>query len=78
MLDCFIESFMSLQWGILSDQTPQVPSTHPPNFEVDPSVQLIPVNGLSRIDRPWKCYTVVGAGKTGLDALLYLLDQVNM
>ena len=28
------------------------------------------------MDRPWQHYTVIGAGKTGLDALLYLLQQV--
>jgi len=53
----------------------KVPSTHPPNFEVDPSVPFVPINGLTKVDRPWQHYTVIGAGKTGLDALLYLLQQ---
>ena len=34
------------------------------------------MNGLARVERPWQRYTVIGAGKTGLDALLYLLAQV--
>jgi len=53
----------------------KVPSTHPPNYEVDPSVHLVPINGLARVERPWQRYTIIGAGKTGLDALLYLLAQ---
>ena len=53
----------------------RVPSTQPPNYKVEEEVSLIPINGLTKVERPWKCYTVVGAGKTGLDALLYLLDQ---
>ena len=53
----------------------KVPSTHPPNYTVEQGVTLIPINGLTGVGRPWRKYTVVGAGKTGLDALLYLLDQ---
>jgi len=53
----------------------KVPSTHPPNYEVDPSVHLVPINGLARVKRPWQRYSVIGAGKTGLDALLFLLAQ---
>jgi len=53
----------------------KVPSTQAPNYEVDPSVNLVPINGLARIERPWQRYTVIGAGKTGLDALLFLLAQ---
>ena len=53
-----------------------MPSTHPPNYEVDPAVQLVPINELARVERPWQRYTIIGAGKTGLDALLFLLAQV--
>ena len=38
-------------------------------------VNLIPINGLVDIKKPWKTYLVIGAGKTGLDAILYLLGQ---
>ena len=55
--------------------TTTVPSTHPPNYKVDKGVHLVPINGLARLQRPWKHYTVIGAGKTGLDALLHLIDQ---
>jgi len=52
----------------------KVPSTHPPNYRVEEGVQLLPINGLARISKPWKKYVVIGAGKTGIDAILYLLD----
>ena len=51
-----------------------VPSTHPPKYKSSPEIQLVPINGLTRIQKPWEKYVVVGAGKTGIDAVLYLLD----
>lgn len=58
-------------------QTP-VPSTQPPNYLVEEDVHHVPVNGLTKITKPWQKYVIIGAGKTGLDALLYLLDlKVN-
>ena len=60
---------------VTTAMTTEVPSTHPPNYSVDEGVHLVPINGLARLQRPWKRYTVIGAGKTGLDALLHLLDQ---
>lgn len=53
----------------------QVPATHPPKYAVDPDATLVPVGGLWRLDRPHPRYVIIGAGKTGLDALLYLLDR---
>lgn len=53
----------------------QVPATHPPLFEVDPSVDLIPPNELVRLTEPRSRYAVVGSGKTGGDAVNYLLDR---
>lgn len=55
-----------------------VPSIRPPKFEVDQGVQLVPINGLSTIGRgtaPYSGYVVLGAGKTGFDAVLFLLDN---
>ena len=60
---------------VTTAMTSEVPSTHPPNYKVDEGVHLIPINGLARLQGPWKRYTVIGAGKTGLDALLHLIDQ---
>ena len=53
----------------------QVPATHPPRYEVAGGVTCIPPNRLPEITRPWRAYTVVGSGKTGMDACLWLLDN---
>lgn len=53
----------------------EVPSTHPPRYPVAPGVACIAPNALPGIDRPWACYTVVGSGKTGMDACLWLLEN---
>ena len=55
--------------------TTSVPATTPPQYEVESGVHIVPINGLADIKKPWDNYVVIGAGKTGLDALLYLLDQ---
>lgn len=52
-----------------------IPSTSPPPFDVEDDVTIVPINALDSLDRPWNHYTVIGAGKTGLDALLFLLSQ---
>lgn len=53
----------------------QVPATHPPKYAVDPDARLVPVGGLWRLAERHPRYVVIGAGKTGIDALLYLLDR---
>ena len=52
-----------------------VPSTKPPEYAVAKQVNLVPINKLAEVKSPWKRYVVIGAGKTGIDALLYLLQQ---
>ncbi len=52
-----------------------VPSTHTPNFEIDDGVRFIPINDLVRTPAPPAGYVIVGGGKTGIDAVLWLLDQ---
>jgi hypothetical protein len=52
-----------------------VPATRPPQYGVGEGVSLIPINGLVNITEPWQKYVVIGAGKTGLDTLLFLLDK---
>jgi len=52
----------------------RVPSTQPPNYVVEEDVNHVPVNGLGKIQKPWRKYVIIGAGKTGLDAILYLLS----
>ena len=52
-----------------------VPSTHAPAYALAPGVRCVPVNELPRIRRPEPGYVVVGAGKTGIDACLWLLQN---
>ena len=72
----------------IDDMTMKVPSTHPPKYTINPGVSLVPINGLARLDKSWEKYVVIGekiikglkdvsligAGKTGIDAVLRLLD----
>ncbi|KAH7400246.1 pyridine nucleotide-disulfide oxidoreductase-domain-containing protein [Cadophora sp. MPI-SDFR-AT-0126] len=50
-----------------------VPSMRPPRYQVAEGVNLVTPNDLPKISRPYGGYTVVGAGKTGIDACLWLL-----
>jgi hypothetical protein len=52
-----------------------VPSTHPPKYTVAAGVNCVPLNRLPDISRPHRAYTVVGSGKTGMDAILWLLEN---
>ena len=51
------------------------PSTHTPGFTIDPGVRFVPVNGLVDVPAPPEGFTIVGGGKTGIDAVLWLLAQ---
>ena len=51
----------------------QVPSTRPPAYDVDAGVNLIPLNDLPKVQEPRSEYVVIGAGKTGMDAVLFLI-----
>ncbi len=53
----------------------EIPSTHPPKFTVDEGVSLVALNDLYKGHSQWEYFCVVGNGKTGMDAVLYLLDQ---
>jgi hypothetical protein len=55
-------------------ETP-VPSTHTPSFDVDPGVRFIPVNELVNLMEPAAGFTLIGGGKTAMDACLWLLDN---
>ncbi|MFG1976859.1 hypothetical protein ACGFJC_46670 [Nonomuraea fuscirosea] len=52
-----------------------VPAIRPPEFPVAAGVQVVPPNALPAIRDPYERYVVVGAGKTGIDACLWLLEQ---
>lgn len=50
-----------------------VPSQRPPSYAVAEGVRFGPVNALASLGEPADRYVVVGAGKTGADACLFLL-----
>ncbi|MFT5277267.1 MAG: hypothetical protein ACI97K_001507 [Glaciecola sp.] len=52
-----------------------VPSTHTPNFTVEDGVRFIPLNDLPKIVTPPPGYVIVGGGKTGIDAVIFLLEN---
>jgi hypothetical protein len=52
-----------------------VPSQRPPAYAVADGVHCVPINELPKIERPADGYVVVGAGKTGADACLWLLQH---
>jgi hypothetical protein len=56
-------------------QEASIPATHTRSFSADPDARLIPVNYLVRPTGPASGYTVIGAGKTAMDACLWLLDN---
>ena len=53
-----------------------VPSTHPPKYSIAPGVRLIAPNDLPKVAQPQADYVVVGSGKTGIDACLWLLTSL--
>jgi len=52
-----------------------VPATHTPNFEIADGVEFAPLNRLPNLAEPRDGYVIVGGGKTGIDAVLWLLDN---
>ncbi|MGW0712151.1 FAD-dependent oxidoreductase [Streptomyces sp. NPDC002643] len=52
-----------------------VPAMRRVNYDVEDGVPLVPVNQLVDLGGTPERFTVIGAGKTGLDACLWLLDH---
>jgi len=52
-----------------------IPATHQPSFTVDPAAAFGPVNDLPDVVDRYERFAVIGAGKTSVDACLWLLDQ---
>jgi len=52
---------------------PSIPATHIPPFGVEPGARLIPVNDLAGLSSPAGGFTILGGGKTAIDACLWLL-----
>jgi hypothetical protein len=55
---------------MIRDLEPVIPASHTPSFDIDSDAQFIPVNGLAKITDPATGFTVIGGGKTGVDACL--------
>ena len=53
----------------------EVPSTHAPKYQIDEGVPIVPINDLASEHQKWEKFYVIGSGKTGMDAILFLLDQ---
>ncbi|KIW14246.1 hypothetical protein PV08_07028 [Exophiala spinifera] len=52
-----------------------VPSMRPPPYDVSSQVDIVAPNDLSGVARGYEAYTVVGGGKTSMDACLWLLEN---
>ena len=52
----------------------EIPLRHVPEFTVEPGVTLVPPNGLVDLGEPADHFTVIGAGKTGMDTCVWLLE----
>ncbi len=52
----------------------QVPSTTPPRYEIAEGCRVIPPNDLPNVTQPPAGHVVIGAGKTGMDAILFLVS----
>jgi NAD(P)-binding Rossmann-like domain len=53
----------------------RVPSTHGPSFSVAPDANCIPPNALVQLTEPCVGFVIVGAGKTSIDTVIWLLEQ---
>ncbi|WFE32057.1 hypothetical protein [Micromonospora sp. WMMD975] len=56
-------------------QSVTVPAMRPPEFPVATGISVVPPNDLPAARERYDRYVVVGAGKTGIDACLWLLEQ---
>ncbi|MFT5675365.1 MAG: hypothetical protein ACI808_001296 [Paraglaciecola sp.] len=52
-----------------------VPSTHTPKFSIAEEVQFMPLNDLPKVTKSPEGYVIIGGGKTGIDAVLWLLEN---
>lgn len=52
-----------------------VPATHEPAFTIDAGVRFMPVGDLVHLDAAPSGYTILGGGKTAMDACYWLLEH---
>lgn len=65
-----------LRVGKIVDATlhsPTIPATRKPEYKIAPGMICAPINDLPKLVRPGARVTIIGAGKTGMDACLWLL-----
>ena len=53
----------------------EVPSVRGPKYKVAVGAAVVPINGLANMVEPFGAYVVIGGGKTGIDAVLFLLQR---
>lgn len=53
----------------------RIPATHQPNFTAAQEIPFIPINELVNISEPPEGFVVIGGGKTGMDACVWLIDN---
>ena len=53
----------------------QVPAMGGPSYELAECVECVPPNALVGLRGEWKSYVIVGAGKTSIDACMFLLEK---
>ncbi len=53
---------------------PSVPASYTPPFEIASEARCVPVNELSRLAEHADGYVIIGAGKTAMDACMWLLE----
>lgn len=53
--------------------SPAIPATHKPSYAVAAGMIVAPINDLPKLVRPGSRIVIIGAGKTGMDACLWLL-----
>ncbi len=56
-------------WG------PSIPLTSSCEYGIAPEVEVVAVNEIVTIKSRWEHFTIIGAGKTGMDAICYLVRQ---
>jgi hypothetical protein len=55
--------------------SPSIPASSPPRFEVTPEATCIPVHQLAQVSEKPERYVIIGAGKTAMDACVWLLQS---
>jgi hypothetical protein len=55
--------------------SPFIPASTPPPFELGAGASAIPVNDLARVTGSPERFVVIGAGKTAMDACVWLLER---